>query len=598
MSYFLVEYNFGDADGRSDDYTATKALPQSKKIALQNNFMACMYTAASVKIAGTEISLINSAHAQAAMLKSRLGYTTDFMESIGPDLNGYDPDFSKRLSRFCRDGVYHRDGLIDCSPNNSQPISSSNLQNVILFNKLEQPLVKGADGKYPGTNQDGSAATPATGDYLWIFADQEGSTKIPHTSDKSTTNAGSLIYTLPSYSFSASGNPGTDAAVADGTKIYPGDRIRFVTEDSKFNAVEFYVQKVSSAATNKAALLIVPTSDLNLQSCIDAVGDTNKAKSGIASVMRYGVAPQYQTDPRSNVVNNTIVYQPPLSFFECEDPNVFYGDMQIQLTPNSNWRKAAIESSNGGYYSDDVTHGTDYVFGIKSMRLYLARCKITEPIRSNPTLTVSDMLIANKALPSGASNIDFIVPPSTQKIAIWIQDTSAGTNGKIPLTRFKTRQFTGTTNKLNLLNQYGPWAHTYDEHLHSLQVTFAGITKPISNFQRGGVGNGQDATVNSMLQRWLMTNQNNDNNTTPEKFHDWLSMGPYYLFDFSRSSDNLGTYLQVKIHYDGSLPTQGASDTDTTPSNVNLYVCAFYKRDIGLSYGSYGNILNAQTQMA
>ena len=131
MSYFLVEYNFGDTEGKTDNYTATKALPQSSKITLQNNFMACMYSAASVKIAGTEISLINSSHAQASILKSRLGYTTDFMENIGPDLNGYDPDFSKRLSRYCRDGVYHRDGLIDCSPYNSQPISSSNTYDIL-----------------------------------------------------------------------------------------------------------------------------------------------------------------------------------------------------------------------------------------------------------------------------------------------------------------------------------------------------------------------------------------------------------------------------------------------------------------------------------
>ena len=208
-----------------------------------------------------------------------------------------------------------------------------------------------------------------------------------------------------------------------------------------------------------------------------------------------------------------------------------------------------------------------------------------------------DMLIANKSLPHGSSNIDFIVPPSTQKVVIWIQDTSAGSNPKLPMTRFKTRQYTGAQG-LNVLNQYGPWAHTLDERLQSIQCTFAGITKPMSNFQKAGGGKGGEPTVNQMLQRWMMTNQNNDNRQEPEKFHDWLSLGPYYLFDFSRDSSNLGTYLQVKVNYDGDLPTDGVSATSTGSSTVNLYVCAIYDRDIALTYGQFGNVIAAATQMA
>ena len=156
---------------------------------------------------------------------------------------------------------------------------------------------------------------------------------------------------------------------------------------------------------------------------------------------RNGQTVYTQADPRSNVVNNVIVYQPPLSLFKCDDPSIFFGDMSIQLTPNSNWKKAAVECSNGEYYNGDIEHGTDYAFGIKSLRLYLARCKINASPATSLTYSVPDMLIANKNLPSGGSNIDFIVPPSTKQIVVWIQDTSAGTNGKIPLTRFKTRQY-------------------------------------------------------------------------------------------------------------------------------------------------------------
>ena len=136
-------------------------------------------------------------------------------------------------------------------------------------------------------------------------------------------------------------------------------------------------------------------------------------------------------------------------------------------------------------------------------------------------------------------------------------------------------------------------------NVQSIQCTFAGITKPMSNFQRGsGSGDGGSPSVNQMLQRWMMTNQNNNNRQEPEKFHDWLSMGPYYLFDFSRDSSNLGTYLQVKINYDTQLPKAGLNTTSASDSSVNLYVCAIYQRDIALTYGQFGNVIAAQTQMS
>jgi hypothetical protein len=208
-----------------------------------------------------------------------------------------------------------------------------------------------------------------------------------------------------------------------------------------------------------------------------------------------------------------------------------------------------------------------------------------------------DMLIMNKSLASGAQNIDFIIPPSTKKIAIYIQDTAAGSDSRLPLSRFKARQY--TRNSKAILNQYGPWAHTFDEELRSLQITFAGITKPMSNFMNASGGDIKDATTNSMLQRWVMTNQNNDSDFNSEKYHDWLSMGPYYLFDFSRDANNTGTYLQVKINYaSNELPNKGINRTDTTKSDINVYVCSLYERNVGLKYSQYGSVIAAQTEMA
>jgi hypothetical protein len=91
----------------------------------------------------------------------------------------------------------------------------------------------------------------------------------------------------------------------------------------------------------------------------------------------------------------------------------------------------------------------------------------------------------------------------------------------------------------------------------------------------------------TMLQRYLIINQNQqrtDNATF--KFTDWLSQGKYYNFDFTRDSTNLGTYLSVKIAYNGDFPTQGKTQNDIS-STINVYVCSIYRRDFALTYKEF-----------
>ncbi len=72
------------------------------------------------------------------------------------------------------------------------------------------------------------------------------------------------------------------------------------------------------------------------------------------------------------------------------------------------------------------------------------------------------------------------------------------------------------------LNRYGPWAKTGDEKLKSLQVTFSGITKPQTNIENTHSNNTHDAISNTILQRYLMTNQM-DGRYDTEQYYDFLS---------------------------------------------------------------------------
>ena len=120
MSYFLVEYAFGSNEGATDAYSPTKALRQAQKIALANDFMGSMYSASSFRMAGSDICNVSNSHAQISVLKKRMKYGRNKMQNLSGDLNRFEVDFSKRLAKCSIDGLYHKDGLIDCSPYNSK----------------------------------------------------------------------------------------------------------------------------------------------------------------------------------------------------------------------------------------------------------------------------------------------------------------------------------------------------------------------------------------------------------------------------------------------------------------------------------------------
>jgi len=420
----------------------------------------------------------------------------------------------------------------------------------------------------------------------------------------------SIQYVGPTASYTP-GTPAENGAAIDGAQILIGDEIliNFVDtvstpEQVALSEKSFLVVKNESLDGKMSIALKVLGDGIDAYTVFKVYNDGKAgpvANTGFRLVRRSGTNQYNQADPRSNVVNNVVAYQPPVSFFRTKNHKSLFGNMEITLNPNQNWRQAAVESSRGylsdGYYGTDIKHGVDFCFGIKSMRLYLARAKMLESPPTSLTYHVEDVRVMNRQLSSGSNNIEFSLPTSTQRIAIWIQDSAVGTHSMLPLTRFKPRQDTDAT--LTTLNQFGPWSHDYSERIRSLQVNFAGITKPITNFQRAsGAGSVESSTTNSMLQRWIMTNQNNHNKRRPEKYNDWLSMGPYYLFDFTRSADNLGTRLSIDINYAGAVPSQGNNTGDVTPSNINLYVGAFYVRDVALNYGPMGNVLSVATQEA
>lgn len=596
MSYFVLEYSFGHMNLGGDKYTATESLLQSKKITLANDWVSSMYSGASFRVAGVDINNINNSLPQVSAFRNRMKRTSGEIDFLSGDLSQWEPDFSKRLSKHSLDGVYHRDGLIDASPYLSSASGPYNIQNnMLVLSCSGAPLAKTNLGastlySYVGAGMQAQGAPPAGGNaWAWAYANLDG------TGDIAFNGGAGIIIKSIKYTFPATSATGVSNVIIDGTLIRVGNHIKLdcpggrgqVNAWTSLTNSDFIVSSVVTVGDATSVILningsnftngflsVLYTADLpNVFTLFNVISDSSYV----------------QADPRSNYVNNMVIWQPPLSVFDSSTPN-FVGDMQIILTPNSNWRTSAIESAVGDY-NNDIAHGVDYAFGIKSLRFYIARTRITADIDREVTMTMKDFIVTNKQMSQQSGSFDFTVPPSTQAICVFLQDSAAGTMTKLPFSRFKSRQYSAG-GSLEHLNLYGPWCRTFDERLLSIMTTMCGITKPQTLIQTTTT---PALLNNTMLQRYLMTNSMSNRYDT-ETYFDYLSNGPYYYFSYERDAENLGTYLNVKLAYTGGAPTQGSLANDV-PANLNVFVIAVYDRDIALSYSEFGSIVAVQTSM-
>ena len=531
MSYFLIEYTFSNNGG-------TDAPVSSSKMTLGCDWAANLFTASSFKVAQYEICNVNSFHAQAHCLKKRLGYVHEDFAGLAYDRDGYDADFARRLAKTSVDGMYHKDGLIDCSNNNVPDSTAAFVNNGVAYTY-----------KIPaGTGQAEIKS--------YLIAPQAGKT-IGQTITLTTADVANLDWTL---------------TVAGWTAIVAGDIVVIGT------AAGVYVATILMAtAANGGGTTSVLTGTLIAL----ATGQAN-ANAGVRFLYAATLAPTRQADPRVGKYLNNVLYQPPLGVFDISDPTLLFGDFAIVLTPNQNYKTAVIESIT------DKKEGStnDYRFSIRSMKFYIAKCKIPQMPTPDTAFSMMEFQMLTKQLlvQSGTQTSDFMLPPSTQKIVVFIQDAAAGTVSSVNATRFKVRQY---TNVPAISQRYGNYANTWDEFLQAIQVTFSGITKPQSMFQPVEP---VDLNTNYMLQRWIHTNQMN-RNPSPEGFEDWLSMGPYYAWDFSRDALSNGTYANVRVSY-----TPPSTYNTTNAPNVNLFIVAIHGRDVAIQY-EQGRVVSVRSQI-
>jgi hypothetical protein len=320
---------------------------------------------------------------------------------------------------------------------------------------------------------------------------------------------------------------------------------------------------------------------------------------------------QKQVVPSPRCGKNKIFmnFQPSLGIFDLHQ-GIGSGSFKFQLNPNTNYQTSCVETvgylkpikqDNPALYTGQyevtplkpavpgvITPNASGVVGynllINNVLLYIATIKQPMPMSGILPLSLMETQIMQKTMSSPSANVsnqlDFTVPPSTLAITVWVQSPVTGSNSSLPPSKFKVAQGTNTP----------------DENLQSIQVTYGSSTKPSTLYQSeynvstgtpynlSWTGNASSLVAyppvvsSEMQQRWIQSQQNagklgNEGGT--EGYLDFLNMGPYYHFDFSRDKADTSSYVNVQIQYNENLP-----------AGTNLYICAWYSRQVEIAFES------------
>ena len=435
-------------------------------LAFADNVCANLYDNVYVKAGGANISSIINYAAQAHMIKTRLGKSRAWMNSVGKTGFGLNPYFEDRVHAISSDGLNTEE--------------NTHLQFI---------------NKSIGTNADPSSVTVTLA--------------TPPTTTTYTATVTGVNTTF------------TNADVGD---------------DIVIGGAPFPI----TAITNDTSLTVrVPGAQ-------GGIGITTNAYFRESA----GSASQ-----RANVVY--VMWQPPVGVMDY-DGLLGSGDYRIQLNPNTNFKKACVESLA------DLDEKVNYTFSVESCRFYACIEKANIGASGTEQLALTEQAIQTKTLTnsSGQNVLDFTVPPSTEYITIAVQSQDAGSNNQVPATSFITKDGS-------------------DQALENLQLTYANTTKPPVNWE-SSFSPGTNLQQQRYLQTMIDSGMVSDTGGC-ETMREWQERGALYHYGFVRDSMDRSTNLQLSIKYAG------------IETNANVIVCAHYSRlvDITTQNGRIVNVVSS-----
>ena len=260
-----------------------------------------------------------------------------------------------------------------------------------------------------------------------------------------------------------------------------------------------------------------------------------------------------------------VIWKPPLGFFDLDSPQPA-GDYRLSLNPSQNYKSAGIETLLGS--AATACPIGFYDLKVVDVRLYLHTVQTSIPM--DVKTLIYEQNVQSKPFTTASNTLNFTVPSSTKAITVWVQSDDAGINPLIPPSMFKCFPNGGSA---------APHLG-----LQGIQLTFANTTKPSVRWDSS-----YSADTNQLQQRYRDTYADAGMGNSAggvERFEDYLTRGPMYHFDFSRTADDNSTELQVSADFSTALGP-----------GVSMFVCAWYTRVV-LIQSRGGTIQSVASQVA
>ena len=245
------------------------------------------------------------------------------------------------------------------------------------------------------------------------------------------------------------------------------------------------------------------------------------------------------------------LWKPPIGIFDSDKP-MGSGDFRVSLNPNARYKTSAIESIAKQTPSDNPANVGEFNFEVLELKLYI--CLTTDTVRQSGVeqLFLSEQMLQSKPITTvGENTMDFTVPPSTKMLAFFIQSGKAGSDTRVPPSRFKALE-------------------DYDMGLKSFQLTYANRSRPSTRW-----ASVYDTTENCIQQRFWDTYSecglaNLQGGT--ETLADFIQRGCVFVYRFDRDSTDKATQVQLQVNMSEYEP------------GSNVILCAFYTRTVEVAY--------------
>ena len=272
----------------------------------------------------------------------------------------------------------------------------------------------------------------------------------------------------------------------------------------------------------------------------------------------YVVASQTET-PSANRSTIFVCWTPCIGIFDHGEP-LGAGDWRLSLNPNSNYKLAGVESTQG-LYNAPIAAPANFNLLVKDLKFYC--CTIKESIPQGiSTLYLMEPMVQSKPISgAGVAQYEFTVPSSTKALTVFIQSGRAGSNPLCPPSKFTCLAD-------------GVVASGSERLLRSLQITFANTTKPSTRWGSAYTLDGVAPTINELQQRYndsLSESGLLQSSGGAESLDEWLLRGCYYHYSFNRDASDKSTQVQVSLDF-------AAAET-----GANVFLVCWFSRAIELT---------------